>query len=542
VFNGTISGGGEGLFDVVVDSDGWSSDPNIVLTGEVGPCDVVYNPINNQFLWVWQEKVSGEWDIYGRQISAVNGAYGPLIAVSTANRGQQRPRVAYNPDDNQYLVVWDDFRNESDFDVYAQKVNVTASLDGDNFAVASSATAASQGYPAVAYVENIDRYRVVFQDNRDTGTLGWDLRGQWLGDDGANLGTLDAPLVRYPGNQLEPDIAASQGLSYDLALTVWEDTRSGGSDIYGSFSALDDNPPVARFTRGPGVFRRVGTTFIFNAWPSRDDVTPRSLLEVRWDVDGDGAWDDEQFSYTKYVTHTFASTGWHTITLEVRDEALLTDTLSLRVFTLPAADPPMDGAASADAVAAASGPTATLTISPAFKTSGETFTFDGTGSTGGALQARWDWENDGLFDTDFGATLTATHVYTVAGDYTVRLEVLGSGGLSDVALYNITVAPDDAVQLEVSPQVVTVIPGEVLRFRVTGWDQYDNVMYHPDVTWVLTDTQAGTIDASGVFTASVAVGTYADVIQVESDDVIETASVTIVWPYQVYLPVVLKDD
>jgi PKD repeat protein len=433
--------------------------------------------------------------------------------------------------------VWDDFRSGSNFDVYAQKINAAlGSLDGSNFVVATSTISASQVYPAVIYADTVDRYRIVFQDNREAGTLGWDLRGQWLGSDGANLGTLDAPLIRYPGNQLEPDIAYSEDSSYNKAFTVWEDVRSGGSDIYGSFDALDDNPPVARFTRDPGVFRPAGATFAFNAWPSRDDVTPQSLLEVRWDVDGDGAWDDADFDYTKYVTHTFASTGWHTVTLEVRDEALLTDTLSLRVFTYAAVpDQYLDGAA------AASGPTATLTISPSFKTSGEMFTFDGSGSIGG-VEARWDWENDGIFDTSFDSVFTATHVYTVAGDYTVRLEVRDSGGLSDVALHNITVAPDDSVQLEVSPQVVTVVPGEVLRFRVTGWDQYGNVMYNPDVTWSLTDAQAGTIDASGVFTASVQAGTYTDVALVQSGVVSDTASVTVFWPQQVYLPLVLKDD
>jgi PKD repeat protein len=496
---------------------------------ELGPSDVVYNPTDNEFLIVWQEKQAGEWDIYGQQLHVGNGLYGGLITISSANQGQQRPRAAHNPDDDQYLVVWEDFRNESDLNVYAQKINSDGSEDGGNFVIANSAAAASQERPVVIYADNLDRYHIIWQDDRDAGTLGWDLRGQWLGSDGSSLGTLDAPVVRYIGDQQEPDIAYSGDSLYNRALTVWEDTRSGNSNIYGRFGTLGDTPPVAYFTRDPGVFRKVGTTFIFNAWPSRDDATPQSLLEVRWDVDGDGAWDDADFSYTKYVTHTFASTGWHTVTLEVQDEALLTDTLSLYVFTYAATAP--------------SAPTATLTVSPALRTSGETFTFDGSGSAGGTLLARWDWENDGLFDTSFGTALTATHVYTVAGNYTVRLEVRDSGsGLSDAALHNIIVVSGDPVLLRVSPQEVTAIPGEVLRFRVAGWDQYDNVMRYPDVTWSLTDTQAGTIDASGVFTASVEADIYTDVVLVESGGVSDTASVTIFWPYQVYLPLALRDD
>jgi PKD repeat protein len=363
-----------------------------------------------------------------------------------------------------------------------------------------------------------------------------------LAGDGSYVGTADAPIFRFPGDQQYPAIAYAP--DQERALVVWQDGRSGtDTDIYGRFGALDLNPPVARFTRNPGVFRPVGVPFAFNAWPSFDDTTPRGLLEVRWDLDGDGAWDDADFGYEKYVTHTFSTTGLHTVTLQVRDEALLTDTLSLLVRTYAAVpDQALDAAASSNVVAS-SGPTATLTISPALKTSGETFTFDGTGSTGGTLLARWDWENDGIFDTGFGTVLTATHVYTVAGDYTVRLEVRDtSSGLSDVDLHNITVQAGEPISLAISPASAAVVPGDLFRFRATAWDGYGNKMYNPAVTWTVTAGDAGVIDASGIFTASTSAGTYADTIVVGNGVLTETASVTVYWPRQVYLPLVLKGD
>ncbi|MBN1677888.1 MAG: right-handed parallel beta-helix repeat-containing protein [Candidatus Thermoplasmatota archaeon] len=46
------------------------------------------------------------------------------------------------------------------------------------------------------------------------------------------------------------------------------------------------------------------------------------------------------------------------------------------------------------------------------------------------LEVRWDWETDGIWDTDWSTTKTAQHTYQSAGKYTVSLEVKDSGGLT----------------------------------------------------------------------------------------------------------------
>lgn len=55
-------------------------------------------------------------------------------------------------------------------------------------------------------------------------------------------------------------------------------------------------------------------------------------------------------------------------------------------------------------------------------------TVDASGSsdteTGAAdLQVRWDWENDGTWDTEFATTKTATHTYAADGAYVIAMEV-----------------------------------------------------------------------------------------------------------------------
>ena len=112
--------------------------------------------------------------------------------------------------------------------------------------------------------------------------------------------------------------------------------------------------------------------------------------------------------------------------------------------------------------------------------------------------------------------------------------------LSDSAFRNMTVMAGDPVDLEVSPHVVTMVPREVLRFRARAWDEYGNTMHHPQVDWSVTDPRVGDISASGVFTAGIESGLFVDSVRAESDGVTEAASVTVFWPYQLCLPVMLK--
>ncbi|UCE80684.1 MAG: PKD domain-containing protein [Methanobacteriota archaeon] len=58
---------------------------------------------------------------------------------------------------------------------------------------------------------------------------------------------------------------------------------------------------------------------------------------------------------------------------------------------------------------------------------------------GEVLEVRWDWENDGVWDTDWTTEKTATHQYAAPGTYTVKLEVRDSDGLTDYATATVEV-------------------------------------------------------------------------------------------------------
>jgi hypothetical protein len=89
-------------------------------------------------------------------------------------------------------------------------------------------------------------------------------------------------------------------------------------------------------------------------------------------------------------------------------------------------------------------PTAAFSVSV---TSGDrctVFDFNASSSTDvedpvHALEVRWDWENDGTYDTDWTTTKTAEHRYLTAATHTVRLQVRDTGSLTDETTDTLTV-------------------------------------------------------------------------------------------------------
>jgi len=90
-------------------------------------------------------------------------------------------------------------------------------------------------------------------------------------------------------------------------------------------------------------------------------------------------------------------------------------------------------------------PTATFTVNPTSGYTTTVFQFDASACSDAedatsALQVRWDWENDGTYDTNWSTTKTESHSYTAVGTYTVRLEVMDTLGLKDTATRQVMVS------------------------------------------------------------------------------------------------------
>ncbi len=210
---------------VVLDPEGIAISTNSSY-GKGGP-DVAFDGTN--YLVVWQENIGYDLNIYGARVS-ISGAIldTTSIAISTAIKGQFRPAVAF--DSTNYLVVWMDYRNDpgnySNSNIYGARIEQSGTvLDPSGIAISTAINC--QMFPSLAF--DGTNYLVVWQDERSGSE--WDIFGARLNQSGILLDTLGIVISDTTDDQKEPSIAFD-GTEY---LVVWRDNCSSSfSDIYGA--------------------------------------------------------------------------------------------------------------------------------------------------------------------------------------------------------------------------------------------------------------------------------------------------------------------
>ncbi|MCD6332814.1 MAG: PKD domain-containing protein [Bacteroidales bacterium] len=192
--------------------------------------------------------------------------------------------------------------------------------------------------------------------------------------------------------------------------------------------ALANLPPTASFGVSPAA-GYTDTNFKFDASASTDLEDLTEQLQVRWDFNGDNHYDTE-YSYDKVIFHQYAFPGSYDVVLEVTDRNGLTDyaTTNVRVEL------------------SASAPIAFFTINPETGRTNNYFVFDASGSYDSedpinALKVRWDFENDGLWNTAFSVNKAAVHYYTDAGTYVIKMEIIDTDGLTGSTTKKLVVLP-----------------------------------------------------------------------------------------------------
>ncbi len=111
---------------------------------------------------------------------------------------------------------------------------------------------------------------------------------------------------------------------------------------------------------------------------------------------------------------------------------------------------------------------------------GQTITFNGSGSTASSTTAtitdyKWDFDNDGTYNTDYSTSATSTHVYTTAGEYTVKLMVKDDTGATDTDTAQVTINETETTEDNESEITnASHLPKKVIR--------EDNVTIYATVT------------------------------------------------------------
>ena len=200
---------------------------------------VAHDPADNNYLVIWEDKrdstLSNLSDIYGQLVSSSGALIGNNFPISIADDSQHHPTLAYNSTANNYLVVWDDYRNWANgADVYGQLVThdgyLTPVPDPTvNFSI--STRSLTQNHPSVSYNPSHNNYLVVWMDIIYEG-----IGAQIVSADGTLSGT-NFPIISALNHQEEPSVAYNSKV--DTYLVVWHDSRMGNYDIYGRWVKAD---------------------------------------------------------------------------------------------------------------------------------------------------------------------------------------------------------------------------------------------------------------------------------------------------------------
>lgn len=249
---------------------------------------VAYNPNTDEFLVVWQDG-RGKENVYGRRVSADGAVVGPEIAVGVAtDHYETMPAVAYASTTNEFLVVFEDDRNYSSrlWDIYGQRVSAQGALVGSGFRISQYAGLSREVEPSVAFDPSTNQFLVVWTDGRNWTPRYWDIYGRWVW---APSGTPLASDFRISDDGEEgAGFGTAVGWSpvTERLLVVWRDARENltrASDIYGRRVAPGGAPLG-------GAFRISG------------------LAAVEMEGDPDLAWDE-------------ATDGFLMVRSDYRDEA-----------------------------------------------------------------------------------------------------------------------------------------------------------------------------------------------------------------------------
>jgi YD repeat-containing protein len=265
----------------------------------------------------------------------------------------------------------------------------------------------------------------------------------WLQDEGrlrSNVpppgqpGTVGAVKYTAPSGA---QVFSSGTMRWSLGLTTDPDPRleQATYNIFSDMGAQPDTPtgitldpggsnraPVASFTLSANPVHS-NTTVTFNASSSTD--SDGTIVKYEWDFDNNGTFETNTGT-NPVATRSFPAEGDYDIRLRITDNGGATD-LAVRTLTVLDNQPP----------------TARFTANPNPAVSGTNVTFNGSTSSdpdGSIVKYEWDFDGNGSYETNAGASASTTHAFTTAGTVTVGLRVTDNGGKTATTTLPVTIA------------------------------------------------------------------------------------------------------
>ena len=168
------------------------------------------------YLVVWAHNTGSAtgYDVYGQLLSSSGALSGTRLTIAQVSGTQSQSAVAYDSSEDLFMVVWQDYRSGTDYDLYSQQITTGGVLSGSNQVLVSSAD--SDTAPDIAGNRN-GQFLVSWQ--RELSSSNYDVHGlRVAANTGQAIGSELAIDTDSGGKEYR---AAVTGLSTGDYLVVW---------------------------------------------------------------------------------------------------------------------------------------------------------------------------------------------------------------------------------------------------------------------------------------------------------------------------------
>lgn len=223
-----------------------------------------HNPTNNTYLVVWEDfRHATDWlaticEVYGALLDNEGNMIVEIPIIDDyglpEEADQRVPRPVYNPDRNEFLVVWRDHRlTLDDGGIIGRFIGPNGIPKGPDFVVADPPRV--QSSPEPIYVQEEKSYFITWHDTQNdtepAGTPWWfsdnlDVYGRWIDKTGNPIGD-EVPLCVDEGWQLSPTLSYNPVMQQFLV--VWYDRNA-----HDDYPAAADQPNTP-FATAPSEVR-----------------------------------------------------------------------------------------------------------------------------------------------------------------------------------------------------------------------------------------------------------------------------------------------
>ncbi len=196
---------------------------------------IAYNSRHDEYLVVWENDRGATRDIYARRVASDGTVKSWFSVVSNANKWNWLPDVAYSPAQDEYLIVYAYNFSATDYDIYARRVNWNGSSMSPEIPIDTDTD--KDWYPAVAYNSQNDEYLVVYE-KYISGTRR-DIEAQRVkASDGSLLSWRN---IAGAANQIRrlPDVAYNATRNEYLIAYTYQSPPTADGDIFGKVTSAN---------------------------------------------------------------------------------------------------------------------------------------------------------------------------------------------------------------------------------------------------------------------------------------------------------------